>query len=622
MTTRTDVVVVGAGLGGLACAADLAGQGAGVIVLERHGLVGGYASSFTRGPFTFDVSQHSVGGLSEGQSFWQLLDRLGVASRVETVRPATLATMIGADGRLEIPNEKEACLEALASTSPREEQALRKLLETCTAIHRDTVAGALDNDMRRLIRGMRLAGERTFDAVLEESISSPRLRAALAAPWVLIGLPPSRASFSWFAKVLATTYVEGAGHIVGGGQALSDAIAERARERGAEIRTGEGARQIVVENGRVAAVETQAEERIEARTVVAGLDPWSLAELLDGEQPAEPTGEPSLSMIATYMGLGTGAGSIDMPEGTTFIQGSGDAEEAYRSSLRGDVGSADLVFSNPSPLDGGYAPEGKAMVHAVALVNGRPWFDLDASSYVKRKRQAARALLDRLERLCPGIEKSVEVQETATPRTMFGYTRNHVGAVYGLAQTLAQSGARRPGPASTIPGLFRTGAWVLPGGGYSAATLSGLMTSRDVARHLALDAPAPSSSRDEASFHVDIFYEDTDTDGLTYHVSYLRFFDRARTEMFMQLARERSVPLPRAVVTRIDITYHHPSTLRDAVRIRTRARFESDFRAVFEQEAVLEEDGTRLAEATTDMAFVDAEGNPAPCPVREALEID
>ena len=91
---------------------------------------------------------------------------------------------------------------------------------------------------------------------------------------------------------------------------------------------------------------------------------------------------------------------------------------------------------------------------------------------------------------------------------------------------------------------------------------------------------------------------------------------------FMQLARERSVPLPRAVVTRIDITYHHPSTLRDAVRIRTRARFESDFRAVFEQEAVLEEDGTRLAEATTDMAFVDAEGNPAPCPVREALEID
>jgi prolycopene isomerase len=622
VTVKADVVVVGAGLGGLACAADLAGRGAGVVVLERHSLVGGYASSFTRGPFTFDVSQHSVGGLAEGQSFWQLLDRLGVASRVEVVRPPRLATMITPDGTLEIPNDAEGCLEVLASTAPGEEASLRKLLETCTAIHRDTVAGALDNDMRRLIRGMRLAGDRTFEAVLHRSITSPRLRTVLATPWVLLGLPPSRASFSWFAKVLATTYVEGAGHIVGGGQALSDAIASRARELGAEIRTGEGARRLFLENGRVTAVETQAQERIEARAVVAGVDPWTVAELIDGQHELEPAGEPSLSMIALYMGLGSDPGGLGMPEGTTFIQGPGDPEKAYRSSLKGKVDEADIVFSNPSPLDGSYAPAGKGMVHAVALVNGRPWFDLGASGYVKHKRQATAALEARLEGLYPGIGKIVEVQETATPRTMYGYTRNHVGAVYGLAQTLAQSGARRPGPASTIPGLFRTGAWVLPGGGYSAATLSGLMTGRDVARHLGLDDEAPRHARDEASFHLSIFYEDTDTDGLTYHVSYLRFFDRARTEMFMQLASERSIPLPRAVVTRIDITYHQPSTLGDAIMIRTRARFESDFRVVFEQEAVLERDGARLAEATTDMAFVDTEGNPVPCPVREALEID
>ncbi len=622
MTTSADVVVVGAGLGGLACAADLAARGAGVIVLERHGLVGGYASSFTRGPFTFDVSQHSVGGLSEGQSFWQLLDRLGVASAVEIVRPAMLATMITTDGVLSIPNDRDGCLEALASTSPDEGPALRKLLETCTAIHRDTVAGALDNDMRRLIRGMRLAGDRTFGAVLEQSIRSRRLRAALAAPWVLLGLPPSRASFSWFAKVLATTYVEGAGHIVGGGQALSDAIAARARELGVEIRTGEGARRICLEAGRAAAVETQAQERIEARTVVAGVDPWSLAELLDGEHEMEPAGEPSLSMVAMYVGLGSDPGSLGMPEGTTFVQGTGDAEEAYRCSLKGKMDEVDLVFSNPSPLDGGYAPEGKGMVHAVALVNGRPWFDLDASTYVKHKRRATASLMSRLGKLYPGLDGAIEVQETATPRTMYGYTRNHIGAVYGLAQTLAQSGAKRPGPTSSIPGLFRTGAWVLPGGGYSAATLSGLMTGREVARHLGLGSAAARPGRDEASFHVHIFYEDTDTDGLTYHVSYLRFFDRARTEMFMQLAREKHIPLPRAVVTRIDVTYHHPSTLGDEIRIRTRARFESDFRVVFEQEAVIEQDGTTLAEATTDMAFVDPEGNPVPCPVREALEID
>ncbi len=53
-----DCVVVGAGNGGLAAAAQLAVKGVDVLLLERHTLPGGFATSFTRGRFEFEVSLH------------------------------------------------------------------------------------------------------------------------------------------------------------------------------------------------------------------------------------------------------------------------------------------------------------------------------------------------------------------------------------------------------------------------------------------------------------------------------------------------------------------------------------------------------------------------------------
>src|SRR3954468_3340510 len=53
-----DVVVIGAGIGGLICAALLARQGVRVLLVEQHYMVGGYCSTFRRGAYTFDAATH------------------------------------------------------------------------------------------------------------------------------------------------------------------------------------------------------------------------------------------------------------------------------------------------------------------------------------------------------------------------------------------------------------------------------------------------------------------------------------------------------------------------------------------------------------------------------------
>lgn len=77
---KYDVIVVGAGLGGLECAYMLSKMGKSVLVLEADALIGGCLQTFRRAGHTFDTGFHYVGGLDEGQmlnrlfSYYRLMD--------------------------------------------------------------------------------------------------------------------------------------------------------------------------------------------------------------------------------------------------------------------------------------------------------------------------------------------------------------------------------------------------------------------------------------------------------------------------------------------------------------------------------------------------------------------
>lgn len=62
--SEADVVVIGAGLGGLCCAALLARYGLSVVVVESHGIAGGAAHSFERNGYHFDSGPSLFSGLS------------------------------------------------------------------------------------------------------------------------------------------------------------------------------------------------------------------------------------------------------------------------------------------------------------------------------------------------------------------------------------------------------------------------------------------------------------------------------------------------------------------------------------------------------------------------------
>jgi len=75
---KSDVIIIGSGLGGLICAKLLAEKGKRVTVLERHSVPGGCLQSYRRHGVSFDTGLHYVGGLAEGSRLHGIFERLGL----------------------------------------------------------------------------------------------------------------------------------------------------------------------------------------------------------------------------------------------------------------------------------------------------------------------------------------------------------------------------------------------------------------------------------------------------------------------------------------------------------------------------------------------------------------
>ena len=113
------------------------------------------------------------------------------------------------------------------------------------------------------------------------------------------------------------------------------------------------------------------------------------------------------------------------------------------------------------------------------------------------------------------------------------------------------------------------------------------------------------------TFHVQVYYEDTDHSGVVYHANYLKYFERAREHLLgisalVTLFEEHGIGF---VVYKADLTYKKGAQFGDHVRIETTVEQESAFRLIFKQIAKLESDSSLLVEGLIDLVCVDKDRN-------------
>lgn len=520
-----DAIVVGAGINGMVAAAELAGAGWRVCLVDEHDRIGGFiaAGELTEPGFTHDTFSswhplfHTGGAYAElgadlarhGLSYRNTDGPLTASAGPDSVVVAHRDPERTAAGFVE-PADGRAYLRALARIGA-DLDVIGELLGT--ELRSPSVVGALWRLLRRggpaRIEGWARDTAMSGRAWCERNFTGGEVD-QLWVPWLLHGgLNPDAASGGLMVPLFAAT-MHGAGLpvVTGGAGEFVAAFEKLLAERGVSVLTGTRAERLIVSDGRTVGVSTDDGQQLRAeRAVLCSVTPQALWQELLPDAPPKQLAE------AQAYRFGRGAMqvhiSLDRPlqwqaselaEVPLVDLSSGSAStgiacaEASAGLLPRRptvvVGQQFLLDETRVPAGRGqlwlqlqevpYAPSGDA---AGELDTAAGWTDELCAGFLDR-------VLRQLGEYAPGVRDSVREVHTLTPPDLAWWNPNaRHGDPYSGSAELHQNLLWRPGPATgrhrtVIPGLWHIGASTHPGPGLGGG--SGHLAAQQL---IAGDAP-------------------------------------------------------------------------------------------------------------------------------------
>ncbi len=492
-----DVVVVGAGVGGLVCANLLVREGLRVLLVEQHYMAGGYCSTFRRGGYTFDAASHFYPLLGNPETITgKLLAEIGATNGWIKMDPVD--TFHFPDGsRFAVPSDYDAYRRLLALDFPAETESLHRFFDE---VRQAYLLGLLRYFRQRRPAALERFRHLTVREVLDHHFEDRKLQLLLTADSPHWGAPPSRTSFV-FDSMLRISYFLGNYYPEMGSQAFVDDLARCFEEAGGHILMSTRVDRILLTSGasaRVRGVEMETtrgplkgRRRVAADTVVSNADlVQTLDRLLQGrgaeEYRATVRGlRPSQSCFLTHIGL-RGVSRRDLEEAQGYYWRSWDPDQA------GGDGLWCKIFV-PTLYEPRMAPAGGQVVILQKVMD----LDYDGvEDWTAHKATVETRLTGHLERVLPGISKHIVVQLSASARTSQQFTLNQAGSMLGWEMSPEQLGDRRPDNRGPVDGLHLVGHWTRPGGGITPVMISAVHVARTIAGERVGPRPVPDLDGD------------------------------------------------------------------------------------------------------------------------------
>jgi phytoene dehydrogenase-like protein len=486
-----DVVVIGAGIGGLTCANLLARERLRVLLVEQHYMVGGYCSSFRRNGYLFDAASHFYPLLGNPATITgKLLADLGV--RTQWVKMDPVDYFHFPDGTsFAVPADLDHYLGRLKAAFPAEAAPIEDYFAAARRVY---LLGLLFYFRGRDTPLLDPYRDLSLRQALDSCFRDPRLKLLLTADTPHWGLPPQRTSFI-FDSMLRISYFLGNYYPRGGSQAFADELARCFEEHGGHILLSSSVNRILVKNGAACGVAVsrrrgreQCEHRVAAGAVVSNADlRHTVEQLLDpGQLPPEYVGfvrrlRPTYPCFLMHIGL------QNMPADVLhrlhgYHWDGWDADQMGQGALK-------FKLFVPTLYDPDVAPPGGQIV----IVQKIDDVDYEAvTDWAAHKAALERFVVDNLERLHPGFARHMVVGLSASAATSCRYTRNHQGAMLGWEMSPDQLGAWRPGIAGPVKDLFFVGHWTQPGGGITPVIVSALRAA-DLILHASRTGGVPGA---------------------------------------------------------------------------------------------------------------------------------
>ena len=484
------VVIIGAGLGGLAAACHLAGAGHDVTVIEAESIPGGRAGSLSRGGYRFDTGPSVL-------TMPHLIDRCFSAAGVNgsellTLRPVDpMYRACFADGtELRVRHGREAMTEEIRTVcGAREADEFGRFCAWLTRLYEVEMPWFIERSfnsvldlatpLRPALELVRLGAFRRLAKVVSGYFDDERLRRIFTFQAMYAGLAPYEA-LAIYAVITYMDSVNGVFVPEGGMHALPVALATAAERAGAKLRYNARVERILLQHGSrgpVQGVRLEGGEVVSGTAVVANPDlPVVYRTLLPGLDAPRVARRGTYSPSALLWHVGVRG---HLPPGTEHhnIHFGRDWDGAFRAILNDGVRMPDpsLLVSVPSLHEPTMVPPGG---HTLYVLEPTP--NLDGRVDWTRERGRARDDLEgHLVRL--GYPTDIEVEELVDPLDWEAQGLER-GTPFALSHKFSQTGPFRPGNLDKrAPGLVFAGSSTLPGVGVPMVLVSGMLAAERVA---------------------------------------------------------------------------------------------------------------------------------------------
>jgi 1-hydroxycarotenoid 3,4-desaturase len=493
VSQRPRIAVIGAGIGGLAAAVELAAKGCDVTVLERGSVPGGKMRELCAGDAAID-SGPTV--FTMRWVFDELFRSAGtnLDDELSLARADLLARHAWLDGsRLDLHADVErsaAAIEAFAGAG--EAAAYRRFAADSEAIY-ETLA---DTFMRRekpnpVSLGMSLGigglprlyatkPFRTLWSELGRYFDDPRLRQLFGRYATYTGSSP----FSAPATLMLIAHVERAGvyYVEGGMQRLAEALVRIAKNHGAEFRFSTGAAELRTDRGRVTGVLTESGDELPVDAVVFNGDVDAFGRGLLGKAVARAVPSRSKeprSLSAITWSLVAEADGFPLDHHTVFFGDNYPAEfkALFEASTITDMPT---VYVCAQDRENAAVPGGPERLFLLVNAPARPHRERELDAAEAR----VQALLSRL-----GLDLDLGAEDVVrfSPDDFAERFPGTGGAIYGWPTHGMMGSFRRHGSRSRVRGLYLAGGSVHPGPGVPMTAISGRIAARAVLGDLGRD---------------------------------------------------------------------------------------------------------------------------------------
>ena len=493
-----DAVVIGAGNGGLVAAIRLLQGGAKTLLVEKHNLPGGFATSFKRGRFEFEASLHELndfGTKDNSGDVRDLFDSLGVTDKIEWLQIPEAYRVFSREEKIDatMPFGKQAFIDKMEHYVPGSRPSMEKFFELAEEIraaqaYSNSVNGKTDQKiMLSKYANFVRCGSYSVNEVLDSLKMPKKAKDILNAYWCYLGAHCDDLSFIHYASMVIRYITRGAAMPKMRSHEISLAMVERIRELGGDvwfkteavkIFTGDdyGVEGVLLSNG----------EHIETRHVIANCAPHIVYGKMIDKVPVQVIKETNARKLAgrgftMFLGLNKSADELGIENHNYFLYDTMDTAKQYEIMKKIDTNcvQATVCLNRAYPE---CSPEGTCMMYFTTLYMSDDWGNVKPEDYFRVKDKVANMMIDRFEQDTGAkIRDAIEEISVATPMTYARYCGHPEGGIYGYESQYWDGLTPRllmMAEDHKTRGLRFAGGFSMRLSGYSSAYFSGDITGR------------------------------------------------------------------------------------------------------------------------------------------------